>query len=96
MDSSRTPTRRILVAYDGSADAELALRWAAEEARATGRGLHVVAVDDAITSPWGAEVAHRGRDVLAGVEEQLGDLDVELPPLFHRRGLPALPRLDLR
>ena len=78
MDSSRTPTRRILVAYDGSADAELALRWAAEEARATGRGLHVVAVDDAITSPWGAEVAHRGEDVLAGVEEQLGDLDVEL------------------
>ena len=78
MDSSRTPTRRILVAYDGSADAELALRWAAEEARATGRGLHVVAVDDAITSPWGAEVVHRGEDVLAGVEERLGDLDVEL------------------
>ena len=78
MDSSRTHTRRILVAYDGSADAELALRWAAEEARATGRGLHVVAVDDAITSPWGAEVAHRGEDVLAGVKEQLDDLDVEL------------------
>ena len=78
MDSPRTPTRRILVAYDGSADAELALRWAAEEARATGRGLHVVTVDDAITSPWGAEVAHRGEDVLAGVEERLADLDVEL------------------
>lgn len=78
MDSSRTHTRRILVAYDGSADAELALRWAAEEARATGRGLHVVTVDDAITSPWGAEVAHRGEDVLAGVEERLADLDVEL------------------
>ena len=78
MDSSRTPTRRILVAYDGSADAELALRWAAEEARATGRGLHVVAVDDAITSPWGAEAVHRGEDVLAGVEEQFADLDVEL------------------
>lgn len=78
MDSSRTATRRILVAYDGSADAELALGWAAEEARATGRGLHVVAVDDAITSPWGAEAVHRGEEVLAGVEEQLGDLDVEL------------------
>jgi len=78
MDSPRTPTRRILVAYDGSADAELALRWAAEEARSTGRGLHVVTVDDAITSPWGAEVAHRGEDVLAGVEERLADFDVEL------------------
>ncbi|WP_457186174.1 universal stress protein [Nocardioides sp. P5_E3] len=78
MDSSRTPTRRILVAYDGSADAELALRWAAEEARATGRGLHVVTVDDAITSPWGAAAVHRGEDVLAGVEERFADLDVEL------------------
>ena len=78
MDSSRSATRRILVAYDGSADAELALRWAAEEARATGRGLHVVAVDDAITSPWGAEIAHRSEDLLAGLEESLGDLDVEL------------------
>jgi len=78
MDSPRTPTRRILVAYDGSADAELALRWAAEEARATGRGLRVVTVDDAITSPWGAAAVHRGENVLAGVEERFADLDVEL------------------
>ena len=78
MDSPRTPTRRILVAYDGSADAELALRWAAEEARATGRGLRVVTVDDAITSPWGAAAVYRGEDVLAGVEERYADLDVEL------------------
>ncbi len=78
MDSARTPTRRILVAYDGSADAELALRWAAEEARTTGRGLHVVTVDDAITSPWGATAGRRGEEVLAGVEERLADLDVEV------------------
>ena len=78
MDSPRTPTRRILVAYDGSADAELALGWAAEEARATGRGLHVVTVDDAITSPWGAAAVYRGEDVLAGLKERFADLDVEL------------------
>jgi len=78
MDSPRTPTRRILVAYDGSADAELALQWAAEEARATGRGLRVVTVDDAITSPWGAAAVYRGEDVLAGVKERFADLDVEL------------------
>lgn len=78
MDSPRTPTRRILVAYDGSADAELALRWAADEARATGRGLHVVTVDDAITSPWGAAAVYRGEEVLAGVNERFADLDVEL------------------
>lgn len=76
MDTTRTPTRRILVAYDGSPEAELALGWAAEEARGTGRGLHVVAVDDAVTSPWGAETVQRGEEVLAGIEETLGDLDV--------------------
>ena len=76
MDTTRT--RRILVAYDGSADARLALRWAAEEAHATGRGLHVMTVDDAVTSPWGAETVHRGEEVLAGLEETLGGLDVEL------------------
>ena len=76
MDTTRTPTRRILVAYDGSPEAELALHWAAEEARGTGRGLHVVAVDDAVTSPWGTETMHRGEEALAGIEETLGDLDV--------------------
>lgn len=78
MDSTRHATRRILVAYDGSAEAELALRWAAEEAHGTGRGLHVVAVDDVPTSPWGTAAVHRGEKVLAGVEESLGDLDVEV------------------
>ena len=78
MDPTRAHTRRILVAYDGSPDAEHALRWAAEEARGTGRGLHVVTVDDAISSPWGAETVHRGEEVLAGVGETLGDLDVVL------------------
>ena len=76
MDATHTPTRRILVAYDGSPEAELALRWASEEARGTGRGLHVVAVDDVVTSPWGAEAVHRGEEALAGIEETLGDLDV--------------------
>jgi nucleotide-binding universal stress UspA family protein len=76
MDTTRTPTRRILVAYDGSPEAELALRWAAEEARGTGRGLHVVAVDDVVTSPWGAETVDRGEDALAGIEKTLGDLDI--------------------
>jgi nucleotide-binding universal stress UspA family protein len=76
MDTMRTPTRRILVAHDGSPEAELALLWAAEEARGTGRGLHVVAVDDAVTSPWGADAVNRGEEVLAGIEKTLGDLDV--------------------
>jgi nucleotide-binding universal stress UspA family protein len=71
-----TSTRRILVAYDGSPEAELALRWASEEARGTGRGLHVVAVDDVVTSPWGAGTVHRGEEALAGIEKTLGDLDV--------------------
>lgn len=64
----------ILVAYDGSPDADLALRWAGEEARATRAGLHVVVVDDVVTSPWGLEVAHRGEEVLAGAGAALSDV----------------------
>lgn len=64
----------ILVAYDGSPDAELALRWAGEEARATGAGLHVVVVDDVVTSPWGLAVAHHGEEVLAGAGAALADV----------------------
>jgi nucleotide-binding universal stress UspA family protein len=63
----------ILVAYDGSPDAELALRWGAEEARATGAGLRVVVVDDALTSPWGPTVAHHGEEALAGAGAALAD-----------------------
>jgi nucleotide-binding universal stress UspA family protein len=64
----------ILVAYDGSPDAELALRWAGEEARATGTGLRVVVVDDVVTSPWGLAVAHHGEEVLAGAGAALTDV----------------------
>lgn len=64
----------ILVAYDGSPDAELALRWAGEEARATGARLRVVVVDDVVTSPWGLAVARHGEDVLAGAGAALSDM----------------------
>lgn len=64
----------ILVAYDGSPDAELALRWAGEEARATGTGLRVMVVDDVVTSPWGLAVAHHGEEVLAGAGAALADV----------------------
>jgi nucleotide-binding universal stress UspA family protein len=67
-------TRPILVAYDGSPDAELGLRWAGEEARATGVGLRVVVVDDVVTSPWGLAVAHHGEEVLAGAGAALADV----------------------
>ncbi|GAB3028910.1 universal stress protein [Nocardioides flavus (ex Wang et al. 2016)] len=75
MDTNR-PTRPalpVLVAYDGSSDAELALRWAADEARASGVGLRVLVVDDLITSPWGVAVAHHGEEVLARAGTALGD-----------------------
>lgn len=64
----------ILVAYDGSPDAELALRWAGEEARATRTGLRVMVVDDVVTSPWGLAVAHHGEEVLAGAGAALTDV----------------------
>jgi nucleotide-binding universal stress UspA family protein len=71
MDTTAHP---ILVAYDGSPDAELALRWAGEEARGTGTGLRVVVVDDVVTSPWGLAVARHGEKVLAGAGAALSEV----------------------
>lgn len=44
-------TRPVLLAYDGSPDAERALDWAASEAKETGTPLHVVLVEDVQPGP---------------------------------------------
>lgn len=77
-------TRPILVAYDGSPDAGLALDWAIAEASATRTGLRLVVVEDVITSPWGISVVHRGEEVLAGARaalEQSGFVDTKVDVL---------------
>jgi nucleotide-binding universal stress UspA family protein len=48
-----TTTLPILVAYDGSADAELALKWAAAESLRTGVPLRVLTVNPVLPPTWG-------------------------------------------
>lgn len=44
---------RVVVGVDGSEPSEAALRWAADEARRRGTGLHVVTCWDFPMLPWG-------------------------------------------
>ena len=48
-----TTTLSILVAYDGSADAQRALQWAAHESLRTGAPVHVIAVNEILPRTWG-------------------------------------------
>ena len=48
-----TTTLPILVAYDGSADAQRALLWAAAESLRTGTPVHVLAVNEILPPMWG-------------------------------------------
>ena len=48
-----TTTLPILVAYDGSADAQRALQWAAHESLRSGVPVHVLAVNEILPPTWG-------------------------------------------
>jgi nucleotide-binding universal stress UspA family protein len=48
-----TTTLPILLAYDGSSDARLALDWAAAEAHRTHAPVHVLAVNEVLPPTWG-------------------------------------------
>ncbi len=72
-----TTKQPVLVAYDGSEDAERALIWAAHESVGTGSPLRVMTVDDVSTSPWGGEIWVRDPELVAHAEAVLGDLGVE-------------------
>lgn len=48
-----TTTLPLLVAYDGSADAERALLWAAHESLRTRTPVHVIAVNEILPPTWG-------------------------------------------
>ena len=43
----------LVVAYDGSHDAKLALRWVAEESLRTGAPVRVLAVNELLAPTWG-------------------------------------------
>jgi nucleotide-binding universal stress UspA family protein len=76
------PTK-VLLATDGSEEAELASRTAAELAKSTGSELHVVHV-------WEAANPYVGAVELAGDEPVSQRLDAELRRTFERRAREAL------
>jgi len=93
--SIRTPS--VLVAYDGSTDAELALTFGIETAELTGVPLKVVVVNDA-AEPLGSSVntqAERWAETITA-RARVGTAEVDLPVdivLEHGGALPVL--LDL-
>lgn len=69
----------ILVAYDGSTDSDLALNWAAGEARASGLALRVMTVHDTQVTPWPPYESERDVERVAQAElllKELGHEDV--------------------
>src|SRR5690349_1914127 len=75
----------VLVAYDGSVDADLALEWAAREARSAGLRLKVVVVRDTTLTPWPpyegeSELEWVSRAELLVKELGFDDAHVELRP----------------
>jgi nucleotide-binding universal stress UspA family protein len=53
MSTPSSAANRIVVGVDGSEASETALRWAADEARLRGVGVHVVGCWDFPALPWG-------------------------------------------
>jgi nucleotide-binding universal stress UspA family protein len=90
-----TTNQPVLVAYDGSEDAERALIWAAHESVRTGSPLRVVTIDDVSSSPWGGEIWVRDPEMVAHAEAVLGDLGVEDGVVERRVGNVASTLLDL-
>ena len=91
MSSTNSAANRIVVGLDGSAASEGALRWAADEARRRGAGLHVVTCWTQLTllSPYPlATIPSEGleRDARDMAEKEIanilgestGDLDVSV------------------
>lgn len=84
-----TRTRGLVVGYDGSPEADAALRWAALTARQRGETLDALIVTEPMTSPrsqawpadWWADIERRARETLdaagatdATVERHVGNL----------------------
>jgi nucleotide-binding universal stress UspA family protein len=72
-----TTNRPVLVAYDGSEDAELALHWAADEAAREGLPVRVVMVDEVWSSPWGGDVWRHDSEDVARAEKLLSGFGVD-------------------
>ena len=78
-------TDTIIVAYDGSADADLALSWAAAEAQSAALGLKVLIVHDTSLAPYPpyegeGELEWAARAEVLVKELGIDDASVEIKP----------------
>ncbi len=87
--------RTILVAYDGSSDAERALLWAADEAVRDGAPLRVVTIENVSASPWGGDIRRRDPEEGERAEKMLTDLGLEDYVVEHHTGHVTGTLLDL-
>lgn len=90
-----TTKQPILVAYDGSEDADRALVWAGEEAVRSGTPLRAVTVDDVSMSPWGGDIWVRDPRMVPHAEGVLSGLGVADATVERRVGHVASTLLDL-
>ena len=88
-----TTTLPILVAYDGSSDAQRALLWAGAESLRTRTPIRVLVVDEVVPPTWGGVAAGGvftegfvldSSGLLEQAEKALADLEV-VTPVFERR-----------
>jgi nucleotide-binding universal stress UspA family protein len=81
-----TTNEPVLVAYDGSEHAELALHWAADEAVRDGVPLRVVMIDEEANSPWGGDVWRHDPERVAHAEKMLSELGLGNSAVERRTG----------
>lgn len=90
-----TPNKPILMAYDGSADADTALQWASREAVMRGLPLRVVLVDETAVEPLGMTAAAAERVDLAQAELVMKDSGVLNGTTERLSGFPVPTLLEL-
>jgi nucleotide-binding universal stress UspA family protein len=76
MSSPSNALHRIVVGIDGSGPSQLALRWAADEARRRGVGLHVVSCWDYPVLPWGIYQPPLSAEGLAQDARELAEKEI--------------------
>jgi nucleotide-binding universal stress UspA family protein len=77
VSETRSAANRVVVGVDGSAPSEVALRWAADEARRRGTGLHVVSCWDFPALPWGPYQPPLSAEGLEGDARELAEKAIE-------------------
>lgn len=87
-------TSPILLAYDGSPDAERALDWVAIEASATGTPVRVVMVEDVQAAAPSGVTTSTARRTLERAREALAEIGVTAVTLEHRVGRVVIELLE--